>query len=261
MKFDNLSLSVTDGVALLTLDDPGAKNAVTEPMLNDMLSALDIVADASRAVRCLVLTGAGDAFCAGANLKETRSVEAKPAGTKLESHWHPLLRRFRRLECPIVVAVNGPAAGGGMSLALVGDNIIAARSAYFLQAFCRIALVPDVGSTWMLPRRIGFARAMELSLLGDKLPAPKALEWGLINRVVDDGKALEEAMGLARDLARGPTRALALIRDLYWQSQENSFEQQLDLEFRTQRIAGATADFREGVAAFIEKRSAKFEGR
>ena len=147
-----------------------------------------------------------------------------------------------------------------MALALTGDIVVAARSAYFLQAFRRIGLVPDVGSTWLLPRRIGVARAMELSLLGEKLPAEKALAWGLINRVVDDGAALAEAMKVARELAAGPTKALALMRGLYWDSTENGFEDQLDLEYRTQRVAGATEDFREGVAAFLEKRPARFRG-
>ena len=260
MEFARVKLDVDGGVALLTLNDPDVMNAAGEPLLDDFLAALDRVEDRANGVRCLVLTGAGQAFCAGANLKERGLGKAKPAGQVLESHWHPLLRRLRRLHCPVVVAVNGAAAGGGMSLALTGDIVIAARSAYFLQAFRRIGLVPDVGSTWLLPRRVGIARAMELSLLGEKLPASKALEWGLINRVVDDGQALAEAMIVARELAAGATKALGLIRGLYWDSTENSFEDQLDLEFRTQRIAGASEDFREGVAAFLEKRPAKFRG-
>ena len=260
MEFARVKLDVDGGVALLTLNDPDVMNAAGEPLLDDFLGALDRVEDRANGVRCLVVTGAGQAFCAGANLKERGLGKAKPAGQVLESHWHPLLRRLRRLHCPVVVAVNGAAAGGGMSLALTGDIVIAARSAYFLQAFRRIGLVPDVGSTWLLPRRVGIARAMELSLLGEKLPASKALEWGLINRVVDDGQALAEAMIVARELAAGATKALGLIRGLYWDSTENSFEDQLDLEFRTQRIAGASEDFREGVAAFLEKRPAKFRG-
>jgi 2-(1,2-epoxy-1,2-dihydrophenyl)acetyl-CoA isomerase len=260
MTFDRVRLDIEGGVALLTLNDPDVMNAAGEPMLDDILGALDHVEDRANGVRCLVMTGAGDAFCAGANLKARGAGKAKPAGIVLETHWHPLLRRLRRLHCPIVVAVNGAAAGGGMSLALTGDIVIAARRAYFLQAFRRIGLVPDVGSTWLLPRRVGVARAMELSLLGEKLPAEKALAWGLINRVVDDGQALAEAMSFAREFAAGPTKALGLIRGLYWDSTENGFEDQLDNEFRAQRIAGASEDFREGVAAFLEKRAARFEG-
>jgi 2-(1,2-epoxy-1,2-dihydrophenyl)acetyl-CoA isomerase len=160
----------------------------------------------------------------------------------------------------MLTAINGAAAGAGMSLSLMGDLKLASRSAYFLQAFRRIGLVPDAGSTWMLPRLVGTARAMELSLLGEKLPAEKALEWGLINRVYDDAELMGEAKKMAKELANGPTKALALIRGLYWDSPENTFEEQLDLEFRTQRVAGATADFKEGVTAFLEKRPAKFRG-
>jgi 2-(1,2-epoxy-1,2-dihydrophenyl)acetyl-CoA isomerase len=157
--------------------------------------------------------------------------------------------------------VNGPAAGAGMSFAMMGDLILCARSSYFLQAFRRIGLVPDCGSTWMLPRLIGKARAVELSLLGEKLPAEKALEWGLINRVHDDAVLMAEAMKLAHELANGPTIALSLIRKLYWDSPENSFEDQINLEVQSQRIAGAADDFKEGVSAFLEKRPAKFTGK
>jgi len=261
MELSRVRIEIDKGVAVLTLNDPAVMNAAGEPMLDDILAAMDVVEDEASGVRCLVITGAGTAFCSGANLRDRGSGKAKPVGIVLETHWHPLLRRLRRLHCPVITAVNGAAAGGGMALALTGDIVIAARSAYFLQAFRRIGLAPDVGSTWLLPRRIGVARAMELSLLGEKLPAEKALAWGLINRVVDDGAALDEAMKVARELSEGPTKALGLIRGLYWDSTENNFEEQLDLEFRTQRMAGATADFREGVAAFLEKRAAKFRGK
>ncbi len=261
MAFDRVRLDIADGVAVLTLNDPQVMNAAGAPLLDEFLAALDSVDAPENGVRCLVVTGAGDSFCAGANLKERGLGVAKPVGKVLETHWHPLLRRLRRLHCPVVAAVNGPAAGGGMSLALACDLIVAVRSAYFLQAFRRIGLSPDVGSSWTLPRRAGVARAMELSMLGEKLPAPMALEWGLINRVVDDGQALAEAMKIARELAQGPTVALALMRQLYWSSTENTFEEQLDLECRSQRIAGETDDFREGVAAFLEKRPARFKGR
>ena len=157
--------------------------------------------------------------------------------------------------------MNGAAAGAGMSLALMGDLVLAARSAYFLQAFRRIGLVPDCGSTWLLPRLVGRARALELSLLGEKLPAATALEWGLVNRVLDDDRLLDEARVLARSLAEGPTVALGLIRRLYWESPTNGLEDQLDLEARLQRQAGATEDFAEGVRAFLEKRPARFAGR
>src|SRR6185369_13737826 len=208
------------------------------------------------------LTGAGRAFCTGANL-QGRGQQASGksgAGASLEIGFHPFLRRIRRLHCPLVTAVNGPAAGAGMSFALLGDMILCAKSAYFLQAFRRIGLVPDCGSTWMLPRLIGKARSVELSLMGERLPAEKALEWGLVNRVYDDGALMVEAMKLAHEFANGPTIALSLIRKLYWESEDNSFEEQLDLEQRFQREAGAAEDFKEGVTAFLEKRPAKFKG-
>jgi len=212
-------------------------------------------------VRCLIITGAGRGFCAGANLQPSgREGGARDAGSVLETHYHPMLRKLRELPMPIVSAVNGAAAGVGMSIALMGDMVMCARSAYFLQAFRRIGLVPDGGSTWILPRLIGRARAMELSLMGERLPAEKALEWGLIYRVVEDAQLMAEAKKLASDLASGPTVSLSLIRKLYWDSNENTYEQQLNLERQMQRKAGSTADFNEGVRAFLEKRPAKFKG-
>lgn len=189
------------------------------------------------------------------------SQSGKGAGAALETAFHPFLRRLRKLHCPIVTSVNGPAAGAGMSFALMGDMILCAKSSYFLQAFRRIGLVPDCGSTWLLPRLVGKARSVELSLLGEKLPADKALEWGLVNRVYEDAELWAETMKLAHDLANGPTIALSLIRKLYWDSPENSFEEQLNLEFECQRVAGSTDDFKEGVGAFLEKRPAQFKGK
>jgi 2-(1,2-epoxy-1,2-dihydrophenyl)acetyl-CoA isomerase len=205
------------------------------------------------------MTGAGRGFCAGANLQPGSS-GSRDAGLVLETLYHPFLRRLRELPMPLVTAANGAAAGVGMSFALMGDLVLCARSAYFLQAFRRIGLVPDGGSTWILPRLVGKARAMELSLLGERLPAEMALQWGLINRVVDDAELMDKAKDLARDLANGPTVALGLMRRLYWESAGNSYEEQLNLERQMQRKAGNTADFREGVRAFLEKRPAKFKG-
>lgn len=231
---ERILLDIEGGVATLTFNDPAVMNAMSEAMLDEIRAALDHVEDPDSGVRCLVLTGAGAAFCAGANLQDRRSGIAQPVGAVLESHYHPILQQLRRLPCPIICAVNGAAAGGGMGLAMMGDLVLAARSAYFLQAFRRIGLVPDVGSTWLLPRRVGLARAMELSLLGERLPAAKALEWGLINRVCEGAQLIDEARALARDLANGPTRALGLIRNLYWDAPHGGFEDQLDREFRAQ---------------------------
>ena len=259
-----MKLTIDGPLAVLAFNHQEVLNALSPALLGDLNAALDAIEDPASGVRCLVLTGEGRAFCAGANLQGdmTRSDGGKfDAGEQLETLYHPILRRLRNLSFPIVSAVNGPAAGAGMSFALMGDLIIAARSAYFMQAFRRIGLVPDCGSSWLLPRLIGRARSLELSLLGERLPATKALEWGLINRVVDDGEALNEAVRLATELANGPTVALGLIRKMYIEATENSFEEQLDLERQSQRTAGHASDFPEGVQAFLEKRPAKFRGR
>ena len=177
----------------------------------------------------------------------------------LESTYHPFLRRLRDMQIPIVTAMNGPAAGVGMSLALMGDLVIAARSAFFALGFTRLGLVPDGGATWLLPRLIGLARARELALLGDRLPAEKAQAWGLIHKVVDDEIVIDEALMLALRLSRGP-KALALTRKLCWESSSHTFEEQLKQEQAAQRAAGNTQDFREGLAAFFEKRDPHFKG-
>jgi len=264
MQFKHVTLDLDGSVAIIRLDHQEVMNAVSLDMLGGLGEALDALDDKRDEVRCLVITGAGRAFCTGANL-QGRNTQAKPgrsnAGATLETGFHPFLRRLRTLHCPIVTAVNGPAAGAGMSFALMGDLILCARSSYFLQAFRRIGLVPDCGSTWLLPRLVGKARAVELSLLGERLPAEKALEWGLVNRVYDDAALMEETMKLAHELANGPTIALSLIRKLYWDSPENSFEDQLNLEAGSQRLAGRAEDFKEGVTAFLEKRPAKFTGK
>jgi 2-(1,2-epoxy-1,2-dihydrophenyl)acetyl-CoA isomerase len=261
VDFNRVKVEMHENVAVITLNHPEVMNAISLEMLEGLTEAFDFVEDKANGVRCVVLTGEGKGFCAGANLQGRNTGDKRGAGSVLESHYHPLLRRIRRLHCPILTAINGVAAGAGMSISLMGDIKLAAKSSYFLQAFRRIGLVPDAGSTYILPRLIGVARAMELSLLAEKLPAEKALEWGLINRVHEDGELMGEAMKMAKELANGPTVSLALIRGLYWDSPENTFEQQLDLEFRTQRVAGATDDFKEGVTAFLQKRPAKFQGK
>ncbi len=272
MELTKVRLDVEGPLAIIVMNDPATMNAMGLEMLQGMHEALEYIEQEENGIRAVVLTGEGRGFCSGANLNPgsgggaataaAGGGNARPdAGSALETGYHPVLRRLRELNMPIVTAVNGAAAGVGMSFALMGDMVIAEENSYFLQAFRRIGLVPDGGATWILPRLVGTKRAMELSLLGEKLPAPTALDWGLINRVVPDGTALDAAKTLAAELAEGPTTTLAMIRELYWQSFENSYEEQIHEERKAQRIAGRTADFIEGVTAFLQKRKANFTGK
>jgi 2-(1,2-epoxy-1,2-dihydrophenyl)acetyl-CoA isomerase len=250
-------------VAVITMNRPEMLNAASEAMAKGLRAAFHYV-EACGEFGAVVLTGEGRGFSAGVNLADQTSDPEKgplDTGYLLEHCFHPLMRTMRDLKMPIITAVNGAAAGVGMSMALMGDLILAARSAYFLQAFARIGLVPDGGSTWLLPRLVGLARARELSLLAEKLPAETALAWGLINRVYEDAQLMKEAIALGERLAAGPTLALVATRQLYWASPHNGMEQQLDLECQRQRAAGLTEDFAEGVAAFFAKRPAVFKGR
>jgi 2-(1,2-epoxy-1,2-dihydrophenyl)acetyl-CoA isomerase len=258
-EFERVYVTAHGKVAVLTLNHPEAMNAAGAKLVHGAAKALDFIEDKAHGFRAMVLTGEGRGFCSGANLSE-REGAVSGAGHALETIFHPFLRRLRDFPMPIVTAVNGAAAGVGMSIALMGDLVVAARSAYFLQAFARIGLVPDGGSTWLLPRLIGLARSKELSLLAERLPAEKALEWGLINRVSDDAALQDDALKLAQQLADGPS-ALAITRRLYWESPRNTYEEQLDLERRSQEAAQKTEDFVEGVTAFLQKRPAKFHGK
>jgi 2-(1,2-epoxy-1,2-dihydrophenyl)acetyl-CoA isomerase len=264
MEYQRIRIEFKNRIALLTLNHPETLNAVSLQMIRELNAVLDEIEDPSHGARCLLITGRGRGFCAGANLSDPEKNMGGGAqpdlGDGLEKWYNPFLLRLRDLPMPIVTAVNGPAAGVGMSFALMGDLVLAARSAFFLQAFRRIGLIPDGGATFILPRMIGFSRAMELSLLGERLPAEKALEWGMINRVYEDDQLMPEALKLVEALAAGPTQALRLIRQAYWKSIDNTYEAQLKLERTLQRQAGQTRDFREGVAAFLEKRPAKFKG-
>jgi len=251
--FDGVTVAADGKVAVLTLNRPDSINALSATMMAELGAALDAVT--SGAFRALILTGSGRGFCSGADMKELAAHRSKGAGTVLEHVFHPVFRRLRDLDMPIVTAMNGPAVGIGMSLALMGDLVLAARSAYFLLSFSRIGLVPDGGITWLLPRLVGLARSRELALLAEKLPAEKALEWGLINRVVDDARLMEEAGALAHRLAEGPA-ALPFTRKLFWDRE--SHEAQLAREAEAQQKAGMTGDFAEGLAAFQEKREPAF---
>ena len=255
--FDRCYVTTQTGVAILTLNDPQTVNAASLAMMQGCLKAMDAI-EADTSLRAIVLTGEGRGFCSGANLTEPPP-QGADLGDALERTYHPFLRRLRDTKLPIVTAMNGPAAGVGMSLALMGDLVIAARSAFFALGFTRLGLVPDGGATWLLPRLIGLARARELALLGDRLPVEKAQAWGLIHKAVDDEIVVDEALMLALRLSRGP-KAMALTRKLFWESSSHTFEEQLKQEQAAQRAAGNTQDFREGLTAFFEKRDPRFKG-
>jgi 2-(1,2-epoxy-1,2-dihydrophenyl)acetyl-CoA isomerase len=262
MSFATIRFELGDGVATLTLNRPDRLNSFTTEMHEEVAAALGTV-ESDSAIRALLLTGAGRGFCAGQdlNLREASAGGEFDAGAAIDRYYNPLVRRLRALRKPVIAAVNGPAAGAGANLAFACDIVLAARSASFLQAFCRIGLVPDTGGTWFLPRLAGSARALGMMLLGEPLPAATAAEWGLIWKVVDDEKLMSEARALATKLAQGPTIGLGLIKEALNRSLVSTLDAQLDSERDLQRIAATSADFREGVAAFLEKRAARFTGR
>lgn len=266
MSYQKIKVAREGAITVITLADPGTMNAAGMDLAAELLDAFKKAAVGDEAARAIILTGEGRGFCSGANLQAgpgggKLDGDGKPdAGAGLETVYNPLVTYMREMPVPIVTAVNGAAAGVGCSLALLGDLIVAAESAYFLQAFRRIGLVPDGGSTYLLPRMIGKARAMEMALLGEKVPAAQALEWGLVNRVVADADLMPTAKGLARALADGPA-SLGLSRQTLWASMDSDWAAQLHRERQAQRTAGKTEDFREGVAAFLAKRPAQFTGR
>jgi 2-(1,2-epoxy-1,2-dihydrophenyl)acetyl-CoA isomerase len=261
--FQKIRFERDNDVAIITMDDPTTLNACGVDMAEELTKAFQ---EAARTSRAVVLTGSGRGFCSGANLSNPTMAaggsEARTSdlGASLESTYNPLVSQIRDLPIPLVTAVNGAAAGIGCSYALLGDMILAADTAYFLQAFRRIGLVPDGGSTYLLSRAIGRARAMEMMLMGEKIFAPQALEWGLINRVTSAENLMDQAKQLAHELAAGPTLTLAMIRKLAWAGLDNHWDEQLKLERNMQRDAGRTGDFKVGVLAFLSKQVAKFTG-
>jgi len=257
-----------NNVAILTLNDPDRLNALSLEMLTEIHEKIKLINSGTTNARCLVITGEGRGFCAGANLIDTNAAPSESGnpmdrdlGKGLITHYHPMLIDLKNLEIPVITSINGVAAGAGCSLGIIGDLIFASDKSYFYQAFKFIGLVPDAGSTYILPRKIGMARAIELSMLGEKISAEKALSWGLINFVYSHNNLMQETMKTATEIANGPTVAYKLMRKLYWESLGNDFESQLNAESKAQTIAGKTEDCFNGVMSFLQKKKATFKGK
>jgi 2-(1,2-epoxy-1,2-dihydrophenyl)acetyl-CoA isomerase len=262
MSYQHILFDITGGVARLTFNRPDRLNSFNTLMHAEVREALGRVASSD--ARVLVVTGAGRGFCAGQDLGD-RAVApggtAADLGESVEKNYKPLVLALRSLQTPVIAAINGVAAGAGANIALACDLVIAARSANFVQPFSKLGLVPDSGGTWFLPRLVGHARAMGLTLLGDKLSAEQAAQWGLIWRCVEDAELSAVVDGLATQLAAAPTRGLARTKQALYEGWGRTLEQQLDIERDYQRELGYTADYAEGVAAFIQKRPPQFTGR
>jgi 2-(1,2-epoxy-1,2-dihydrophenyl)acetyl-CoA isomerase len=259
MAYEHIRVELSPAaVATITIARPEKLNALAAQTVDELRAAVEEAP--GRGARCMLLTGQGRGFSSGADLVSGGGLP-EDAGEALQKHFNPLVEALFALPIPMVAAVNGPAAGAGCSLALAADIVLAARSAYFLQAFINIGLIPDAGATWLLPRLAGRARAMEMMMLGERIPAEKAAEWGLISRVVDDEFLAEEAVVLATNLARGPTIALGLIRRLARSAEQLSLSDALAAERVAQRDAGRTDDFKAAVMAFVQKHQPRFEGR
>ena len=258
MTYETIRVAEEDAVATITLSRPEVMNGLDARMRTELLQALRLAPETARVV---VLTGAGRAFCSGQDLDDAAKAEEIDLERTLREEYAPLLRAIHDCPVPTIAAVNGPAAGAGANLALACDVCIAAESAFFVQAFARIGLIPDAGGTYWLPRQVGFAKAMGAALFADKISARQAAEWNMIWEAVPDDRFAATVWSRALHLAQGPTVAYRLIKQALRSSYGRSIDAQLDLEARLQGEAGQTRDFTEGVAAFLEKRPARFAGR
>ncbi|GGB21124.1 2-(1,2-epoxy-1,2-dihydrophenyl)acetyl-CoA isomerase [Sphingomonas metalli] len=259
MTYQTLDYALGDRVATLTLNRPDRMNALVPQLFEELQDGLDrAAADGARA---LVLTGAGRAFCSGADLTDRGEPPIRDTGAMLDRYYNPLVRRIAALDVPLVTAINGPAVGAGLGLALLGDITVMARSAYGLLAFVNIGLVPDAGSTWLVAQAVGRARALEMALLGERLSAEAAHQAGLVTRIAADEDCLAEAQAIAARLAAGPTVAVSLIRRQVAAALTATLDETLMIERDHQARAGRTQDFAEAVRAFAEKRPPRFEGR
>lgn len=263
MDYQNIIAEEKNSVGYLTFNRPKALNSFNVDMHREVAEVLNLWSKNSD-VRCVVISGEGRGFCAGQDLGDRvvdPNAEAPDLGYSIETYYNPLIKTIVNMPKPVICAVNGVAAGAGANIALACDLVIAAKSANFVQAFCRLGLVPDSAGTWFLPRAVGHARAMGLTLLGDKLPAETAKEWGMIWDVVEDTELKTNVTELAERLAKQPTFGLSLIKKAIHQSSNNTFDEQVLLERDLQRIAGRSEDYREGVQAFMNKREPNFKGR
>ncbi len=263
MTFTTIEFVTEGALARLTLNRPDKLNSFNAAMHEEVREAMKTV-QRDESIRCLLISGNGRGFCAGQDLSDRNvapDAETPDLGESLEQKYNPLIRSLVKLEKPVICAVNGVAAGAGANIALACDIVIAAESAKFIQSFCNIGLVPDSGGTWTLPRLVGRARALGMALLGERISARQAEDWGLIWKCVADDELASTAGQMARHLATQPTRGLGLIKRAMLASSNNSLDDQLDLERDLQRLAGRSEDYREGVSAFMQKREPVFKGR
>jgi 2-(1,2-epoxy-1,2-dihydrophenyl)acetyl-CoA isomerase len=262
MSYQHIEFCIDNGVAIVRLNRPEFLNSLTVSMHAEVRDALTLSAT-DRTARAVLITGNGRGFCAGQDLNDRAvvlSTEMPDLGTAVGNYYNPLIRLLTSIEKPVICAVNGVAAGAGANIAFACDVIIAARSAYFVESFCKLGLIPDSGGTWILPRLVGMARARGLAMLGSKVNAEQAEAWGMIWQCVDDEQLMPTALALAEEMARQPTLGFAFTKKALAASTANTLDQQLELEKELMQAAGKTHDYKEGVTAFLEKRQPVYRG-